>query len=74
MSYNVSIKTRVDIDENKDYVFNKYVVATVDFSLDQQHPTYNGNEFQLALDEVISKWDEYEKVVQGALIETSFRS
>lgn len=72
MSYDVTIKTRVDLDENKNYVLNKYVVATVDFSLDASHETYKDDEFDAAIDAAIAEWNKNEATVAGALIETSF--
>lgn len=72
MSYTVNIKTRVDIDENKNYVFNKYVVATVDFSLDISDPTYNNDELESSIKDAIAMWDQNQVLVEGALIETTF--
>lgn len=72
MSYTVNIKTRVDIDENKNYVFNKYVIATVDFSLDISDPTYNNDELESAIKDAIAMWDQNQVLVEGALIETTF--
>lgn len=73
MGYTVTIKIRVDIDESKNYVFNKYVVATVDFSLDTSHPTYDNDELDAAIEDAISMWNKNEFAVVGALIETSFQ-
>lgn len=73
VAYTINTKIIVDIDDNRDRVFNKYVVATVDFSLDVTHKTYNNDEFEKAFKDAISMWDKLGHSVEGALIESTYK-